>query len=426
MKRSLSAILIFTMILFLAACPVGCGIFDDTVRSQIDDPEGLLPDWELARSGAWNHYNSVTGEMLDAYVDACREKGFSVIGSDESGETTMIRDDVWIVIEKTLESDAEADPPIYNCTELTLIRRPKAAKSGISDGRAMELIGLCLEEDETPVAVIERSTAGAAEDVGLKLFACVVTKNGGPEHCIASFLAGENGALPVEDNYGHGLLGLLAADVDGDGSDELLTRSYGPTSGVYTEVISAVGVSDGVPYIKASNIFTMEYGEISFEKTAEGAALKLAVNVWDPKKKEIVTAGPQLYPVMLDGINLTVDCPPNDENGPRDWGGSAFDYSYYDMREDIKLSNGLTVIARPMGGGYSFALLPTDSADMPIFKYNLLAPVGAEAIKGLLEGYALPAGDIFVVLADIPARDASSVRPASEAERGEIMALIGY
>lgn len=60
-------------------------------------------------------------------------------------------------------------------------------------------------------------------------------------------------------------------DIDGDGKEEQCTLSYGPTSGLFTIILSAY--EDGV--LKYYNIFDTRFLKLSFEKDAEGQTILL-------------------------------------------------------------------------------------------------------------------------------------------------------
>lgn len=71
-------------------------------------------------------------------------------------------------------------------------------------------------------------------------------------------------------------LDAVQFDLDGDGREELCTLTYGPTSGLFTVVFSAY--RDGK--VIAQNVYNLHYGELYFEKTADGLRLSHTYSQW--------------------------------------------------------------------------------------------------------------------------------------------------
>ncbi len=418
MKLRLVALIFVIAVFSIPFC--GCSrILDSLKKTGINDPDGLLPDWEMISSGKnWARYSSVTPEMAASYIDDCKEKGFTAIGPDSDGSSILIRNDTWIKMTETFEPNMEDGDSLISCIEIELFYS-SGSSDGVSATRAKALIGRYLDTGCAVAAVLKRSPTGLLEEFGLSYYLCVVKEGKGAEHYMMSCLVGENGILEVVSP-----IGAIAADIDGDYENELIIHSFGPTSGVYTEEIDVIGVSNGVPYIEASRIFVMDYGRTGLKLTGDGAAFSLARNVYDIKTGKSHYEEAKLYPIRLDGINLTIELPEGDENGPRVW-GAGHPYAHYDMDPSVDLEKGLAVIARRSSGGYSFALLPMDETELTPYQYNALTPKSADEISFLLDSYGLPRDKISVIIAELPAKDASSIRAATDAERAEILNLIG-
>lgn len=374
-----------------------------------------LPDWEYSSfNNDWYHYPDVTPEMLGEYIASAWENGFTVIGPDpEVRFTTLIRDGEWIEIIDNIAAGAGV--------EIKLVREASNKRRGVSKSRAEELIRLCLEKDEQIASIMDRTPEGLFKDMGLSYFECTITENGGSDHFRPGFFVGENGAISAERL--DMLNGILVCDADGDGACEVITISYGPSSGVHTEQVTVIGVSEGVPYIKAADIFTMEHGKAALVKTEEGISFSLSKNVFDIKTQTNTYAEPVLYPIRVKEGSVAIDLPEGDKEGPRAWGGAAFGYSHYDQRDE--LSEGITLIARREGGSMRFAPLLTAEAELPLFGYNALKFISAEETARLLERYGLPAEKLSVRMADFPMRADSALREATAEEYERIAALVG-
>ena len=412
MKRRLLA---FILALAAVCMPLmGCSLFSGTPA----DAAALLPDWEGIETNDWHTYRSVTSEMIEAYFSQCRGRGFTVLRHEASGSATLIRDDAWI---RVIRSVTET-PSVFNAEMKVMLR--SAGSKVVSNDRAAKLIALTLDDGEAVAAVLERTPEGMAEAAGIAYFDCAVTRDGGREHSLMSYFVGPNGAVCAEASLRMPLLEMLAADLDGDGKSEVVAQTWGPTSGLHSRAIEAVFVSDGVPYVKAFSVFTMPHGTFHIVNTASGgAALSLAKNVWNAETKELEAAEALLYPIRLNGSLIEAECSPGDRDAPGLWGGAADAYLYYKNDPDVDLTKGLTLFARPSPERYSFSLLPTVIAEvMHPTKLNSFPPVGAEEMRALFEYYEQPAEAADVVIAGIPAAD---VRTATEAELAEILALLG-
>lgn len=71
-------------------------------------------------------------------------------------------------------------------------------------------------------------------------------------------LLGPNGCAPLRTFYSFAE-DPLWADLDGDGTAELVYQTPGPTSGLYTEAFWAYGLEDGFPVLKAFTILNLNW-----------------------------------------------------------------------------------------------------------------------------------------------------------------------
>ena len=417
MKKHMLAILIAALAVFTAF--TGCKkTAEPTVPISPGGPGSsggsggsVLPEWEEASSeNGWRRYENVTDNMLEDYLDSSRERGCTVLG--EVGGSGMI-----YVIDKgeCVEISASSEEGF---AEMRVIRTSRKSSGGISEERAKELASLCLEKDEELAALIDLTPAELSAKAGLSYFEGLITR-GGSNYRIG-FFVGENGALTLR----HSMLTdrLLVIDADGDGSCDVLTMTFGPSSGIHTEELFLIGAAEGVPYLKTSGIFSMEHGQAGLSVKDGVAALSLSERNTGSAAQTQGTAEAALYPIRTEGGELVIDAPA-DSDGPAAWGGAAFGYSYYDQRDE--LSEGITLIARREDGSMRFAPLLTAEAELPLFGYNALKFISAEETARLLERYGLPAEKLSVRMADFPMRADSALREATAEEYERIAELVG-
>ena len=123
--------------------------------------ETLLPDWENGtQDNGWYHYPGVTGEMLTAYIEALREKGFTVYAQDMS--TILVKDGAWVELFDNTGTGGGV--------ELRLTERTAFGNAKLSPERAEELISLYLGEGKNIASLLELTPEGMADKAGLSYY----------------------------------------------------------------------------------------------------------------------------------------------------------------------------------------------------------------------------------------------------------------
>lgn len=79
-------------------------------------------------------------------------------------------------------------------------------------------------------------------------------------------IAGPAGSVGALQYLGPTCQDPVWADLDGDGFRELIYWCYGPTSGIFTVGICVYGLEEGWPVLEASQIFTLEHGDVSLSE----------------------------------------------------------------------------------------------------------------------------------------------------------------
>lgn len=121
-------------------------------------------------------------------------------------------------------------------------------------------------EDVTPPDMLEQT--------GMRLLHCarqleqqdetivVYSETDTPEF---ELLLGPSGCVPLRTFYSYAE-DPLWADLDGDGTAELVYQTPGPTSGLYTEAFWAYGLEDGFPVLKAFTILKLNWSNVHLEQ----------------------------------------------------------------------------------------------------------------------------------------------------------------
>lgn len=112
-------------------------------------------------------------------------------------------------------------------------------------------------EDVTPPQMAERT--------GLRLVRCTANAQPAPVGIVSGWeaerefdlLLGPKGCVEAQGFYGACVETPVWADLDRDGTAELLYQTVGPTSGLYTLALWAYGLEDGFPVLKASVILNL-------------------------------------------------------------------------------------------------------------------------------------------------------------------------
>ena len=109
----------------------------------------------------------------------------------------------------------------------------------------------------------ERTPEGLYEATGTQVFCLLLDcppKEGivDPLYQTGTWLVGKGQAIPRIAFTGRD---LACADMDDDGTEEIVLLGYGPTSGIFTETIAVYGVSDGSPWLRGRSFYWMNWGE---------------------------------------------------------------------------------------------------------------------------------------------------------------------
>ena len=177
-----------------------------------------------------------------------------------------------------------------------------AASESVSDAAdvaaQVDLSRLQAQLEETVLRAVDQSPAGLYEATGLRLLSCTVAEEEGS--AVWPYLAGPEGCTRMETCYAQAPQDLLWTDLDGDGEQELLFWTYGPTSGLFTVALWAYGLERGVPVCKGHTIWNLSHGTVELLLDGQTPVFRAVPNVWDSSKGESVPGEELRIPLRLD------------------------------------------------------------------------------------------------------------------------------
>lgn len=215
-------------------------------------------------------FRAAQTETPEAYVRRLQDEGFTLLESahNESGD---YRCDTYILRRDGLLVRVEGST--YFTVRVTL------DAPTLQDGAlgAQEVEALCAKAQITPLLLTELTPDALFPRTGAQLF-CAVCRSVGEEGDALRrvyLLCGENGVLPLE-----GLLPEevqpVCGDLDGDGADEIVVWSYGPTSGLFTVRLSVYRMRGGVPEAVTDGVFVVNYAQrVALCAEPDGVFLRL-------------------------------------------------------------------------------------------------------------------------------------------------------
>ena len=156
-------------------------------------------------------------------------------------------------------------------------------------------------------------------------------------------LAGPSGCTALQGYMGGSAFDPLWADLDGDGENEFVYWTYGPTSGVCTVALWAYGLEEGFPVVKGQTMLNLSWGDIGLEKREDGAYLRYVERKYNRETGEQDAQPEVLIPLTMRDGRIGF----RDGDWPeeiRDWGGdvfglvgSSFETTRANLKDDLLL-----------------------------------------------------------------------------------------
>ncbi len=249
----------------------------------------LLPNWEpyyestqLYGRVHYLGYSNVDSEMVENYLKTMEQHDFNSIGSENNW--VLFREDCIILIREYM-TDAY---------EIAVWRKSRfhGKMTGSNDLMAMM--------HENMLCSLDISPEGLFQATGLQLFVCVRdSRSDEPSALNREFYLVGNGACLQLD-----FVDLACADLDQDGTPELLTVEWGPTSGIFTLVFKVYDLQNSTPYLQAVRLESLPYGRITLTVTDGKAYFEYTQQYYDQKTKTTEYKPTRFYEISLDGDEI--------------------------------------------------------------------------------------------------------------------------
>lgn len=380
MKRLIPLLL---TIVLLCGCAAITTPTETTAPDYGDIP---LPEFSQLQPNSLS-YCDVTPEALQAYIDLLCAQGFQYVGDEYS--KFLYRDDAIINISDNSKSYGECGLQIDLAKKADGGTNVEAVKARLSN-----------EGESDILFVMEQTPDELYKACGAQLFLALFPMDDdlilSPKYYIAKYLATDRGFLPFP-SYAE----FLCDDLDADGRTELLVKSPGPTSGVYTVSLTAYEIIDGVPVVDgASLLWPKEWADYSLTERDGQPQLRVAP---DEDSKE------PGYPVTLYDNTLQadgIDC------------RQAIPYL------SLPTDKGLEVYVWQVGGDYACGLMMGTNRNKIPSEINELLPVSLETMHQILSEYEISRSCISVYFTDRPATDTEFIKTVSQTEREEVLSRL--
>ncbi|MBR3383553.1 MAG: hypothetical protein IKG85_11045 [Clostridia bacterium] len=289
----------------LSEAPDSTDIPDNT---EAPDPDALrfalLPDWgEGQDNGDWVYYSSVSKSRFNEYVELRMSEGFRQLAcSDSPDSLLLVRDGVCIdVVYAPLSSSCNVmvtiDKAVSGLDRENVIAQIRSAEypRWNRDGFRGE-----------PVLLFDITPEGIYDKTGLGFYRAVFespAEGTQRRYEQGDFIVGESGAW----NFMY--YDLIAADIDGDGNNEVITLSLGPTSGLFSIVLEVYGSDNGKLTREAVSAFTLKYGKISLSAHDGKVYYVCSLQYLVPGKKEADFMEPVEFELSIENGRVMINDP---------------------------------------------------------------------------------------------------------------------
>lgn len=240
----------------------------------VSDPPFTLPDGEMKSEGGYYSFFNNSESDYDKYTAKLKSEGFALVKMKYS--RFLFRDDCMIFLDYSKEDK--------RITLSWYAKSPFAPKDGegVSSSEAAALRQSKQESKESSLSPIEVhpidvTPEGFFERTGAQMFAF-------PIYSYDTYKASGYDRMMFEDNERYSCLiayikgddmlattyeSIAVSDIDDDGNDDIILLSFGPTSGVFSFIVTAK-TADGI----YSRIFTCGHVKLSLAEKDGKAVVK--------------------------------------------------------------------------------------------------------------------------------------------------------
>ena len=188
-------------------------------------------------------------------------------------------------------SEPAPAPTVERPTLPALVEPVSPAQVYVSDLERLQ----ALLPNQTILSAEDLTPAGG--DADLRLVRCRFAFDKGGVGLSEDYLIGPAGVTPA----GGSAVDPLWADADGDGAQELIFWSVGPTSGILTVELRACGLEQGIPVCKAAQALLVgNHGDLRLERDGETPVLCVVPYVWNAEANENLPDKAERVPLRVE------------------------------------------------------------------------------------------------------------------------------
>ncbi len=229
--------------------------------------ESVLPHFTVEeQSDNYVSYKDVRPDELNDYIDGMCEAGFKF--EEYAYNSLLYRDDVFLLLNKENKQDAMPVGIEY------YIGKPAEGEGALTWREAIRVM-----DDERLFCLADTTPEGFFEATGAQVFIAPVDRkyilseaaegiplNYGYETRMV--IVGEKGGFVDYNIYN-----FVFGDINGDGKDEIVFITPGPTSGVFTFVINVYSFENGLPVQLAKQTFYSDHGALDLKTDENGVIM---------------------------------------------------------------------------------------------------------------------------------------------------------
>ena len=161
------------------------------------------------------------------------------------------------------------------------------------------------------ICLVDQTPDGMFEATGIRKLACafladppdanIQAKYPDGRFCAAAdYLLGPEGCVLQQGYFSSSGSDPLWADLDGDGDEEYVYWTYGPTSGLFTVAFWACGLECGIPVVKAQSILNLSWGNVALEKESDFVYFVYGEQKFDCDSQTYIPQGEQRIPLRIE------------------------------------------------------------------------------------------------------------------------------
>ena len=224
-------------------------------------------------------YSNVDPAMVENYLETLQRQGFDCVRSE--GDCALYREDCIILLRDYRRGTYEIE----------------LWQSSRFHGQADSDDLIAMVHDEEVLCALDVSPEGLFPGTGLQLFVCVYGSRSGETSGLSSafYLAGGGTCLQLD------FVDMVCADLDQDGTAELLTVEWGPTSGIFTLAFKVYDALSGAPHLRTGILETLDYGRFALIGENGKAYFEYERQYYDQETKTAKYEQTRFYEIGLDG-----------------------------------------------------------------------------------------------------------------------------